>query len=644
DLFIGNYLGFITYYENIGDSASPSLNLVTRAFEGIDISAILYAGKTAPRLFDLDGDQDKDLLFGDGRGLIHFWENIGTPEASDFEFITDSLEYIDISGYTRFDLTDIDSDGDFDLFIGNYYGYILFYQNIGSANELDFMLFNDQFANIDVGNSATPSFVDIDADNDMDLFVGNRAGHIWYYRNDGDSANYNYTYVTDNYNDIWVDSYAAPEFADIDGDGDYDLFVGRENQSAVGGPGDLFFYQNIGTPEVAEWQLITRNYLSIDQGEDSQNHHADIDADFDIDLFSSNRSDKISFYQNIGNQTDAQFRWITDAYQQIEVNDAYIFFSDIDTDLDSDLFIGEFTIPNPPYPGLHLFQNIGTPQNAQFTLYSNNFIPGNYAVGIRIALVDIDGDDDEDLFLTNGDNSNLRYYFENVGSSTSPIFASPVMNWFGAFPPIPYGYLASFCFYDIDNDSDFDLFGVPHSLDDEKWVWFYRNTGSSQIPSFTLETEYFLPLERGDNFVGTDIFDLDSDGDGDFLLSLTYDGGMYFFRNTTGDTSAVEPRLRLDPLHGIQFSIGPNPANPITWISYNLPYQQRAEIAVYNLLGQKVATLASGLQMPGQKTLIWDAANYSSGQYFVRMETEVPDAGLGTIRLQSIVERVVVVK
>ncbi|MBU0519247.1 T9SS type A sorting domain-containing protein, partial [bacterium] len=104
------------------------------------------------------------------------------------------------------------------------------------------------------------------------------------------------------------------------------------------------------------------------------------------------------------------------------------------------------------------------------------------------------------------------------------------------------------------------------------------------------------------------------------------------------------PRLRLDPLHGIQFSIGPNPANPITWISYNLPYPQRAEIAVYNLLGQKVATLASGLQMPGQKTLIWDAANYSSGQYFVRMETEVPDAGLGTIRLQSIVERVVVVK
>ncbi|MBU1651542.1 T9SS type A sorting domain-containing protein, partial [bacterium] len=100
-------------------------------------------------------------------------------------------------------------------------------------------------------------------------------------------------------------------------------------------------------------------------------------------------------------------------------------------------------------------------------------------------------------------------------------------------------------------------------------------------------------------------------------------GGIVFLRNTTGDTSAVQPRLSLDPMHGIQFSLGPNPANPITWISYNLPYPQKAEIAVYNLLGQKVATLASGLQMPGQKTLIWDAANYSSGQYFIRMEAEV---------------------
>ncbi|MBU1882324.1 MAG: T9SS type A sorting domain-containing protein [bacterium] len=88
----------------------------------------------------------------------------------------------------------------------------------------------------------------------------------------------------------------------------------------------------------------------------------------------------------------------------------------------------------------------------------------------------------------------------------------------------------------------------------------------------------------------------------------------------------------------------PNPANPITWISYNLPYPQKAEIAVYNLLGQKVATLASCLQMPGQKTLIWNAGKYASGQYFIRMEVSgsgtTPTTGFPTYG----VERVAVVK
>ncbi|MBU0520314.1 hypothetical protein KKA00_09740 [bacterium] len=60
-------------------------------------------------------------------------------------------------------------------------------------------------------------------------------------------------------------------------------------------------------------------------------------------------------------------------------------------------------------------------------------------------------------------------------------------------------------------------------------------------------------------------------------------------------------------------------ANPITWISYNLPYPQKAEIAVYNLIGQKVATLVSGLQMPGQYRVPWVAEDVSSGVYWVRM-------------------------
>jgi len=621
DLFIGNSLGFITYYENQGTFQLPSFKLVTRAWSGINLLNLTNFGHTAPEFCDLDGDGDFDFFTGDGVGLIHHWENIGTSISPTFEFITDTLENIDIGGFSRFDFADIDHDGDFDLFIGNYYGNILYYRNDGSSAAWDLNLSSGQFAGIDVGYDASPCFVDIDADHDYDLFLGNRAGNIWYYRNDGDSANYNFTSMSNFYDSIWVDYDAAPEFADINGDGDYDLFVGRENYSNPNSPGDVFFYENTGGASIPQWQSVTTNYLSLDQGLKSQNHHADSDADGDLDLFSANFNNHVSFYQNIGSSDSASYLWVTDSYQNIAVNGAYIYFSDIDADQDSDLFVGEVQIPNPPYPGLHLFQNRGTPQNAQYSLYSNNLVPGNIPVGIIPALADIDGDGDYDLFVTNNDS--IKYYYENIGTATSPIFANPTQGWFGAFPMYYNGFgVLSYCFYDIDHDGDQDLFGVPHGLSGGRWVWFYRNVGNAQNPLFNLETEYFLPLEREDTFVGIDVMDIDDDGDGDFFLSLTYDGGMYFFRNITGEASAPPPVYR-HPQAGLQISLGPNPANPNTVISFSLPFAQQIDLAVYNLLGARVTTLASGLKLPGSYVIPWDASGNASGVYIIRLETPV---------------------
>ncbi|MBU0519363.1 T9SS type A sorting domain-containing protein, partial [bacterium] len=307
-------------------------------------------------------------------------------------------------------------------------------------------------------------------------------------------------------------------------------------------------------------------------------------------------------------------------------------------DQDPDLFIGEGVVPNPPYPGLHYFENRGTPQSAYFVEVTDDLVPGNYNVAIRPFLIDIDADQDNDIFMS--DNNGDFFFAENYGTPTDPSFTSAVTYWQG----INFSGNTYFCFFDIDSDSDYDLLFLT-GTDYDRYVVMYHNIGTTQIPSFDLQPDTIISnLSYIGYFDGIDVNDIDNDGDGDLFLGTGNNGGILFFRNTTGDTSAVQPRLSLDPHHGIQFSIGPNPANPITWISYNLPYPQKAEIAVYNLLGQKVAILASGLQMPGQRTVIWDAANYSSGQYFVRLETENPNAGLGTIRLQSQVERVVVVK
>jgi hypothetical protein len=68
----------------------------------------------------------------------------------------------------------------------------------------------------------------------------------------------------------------------------------------------------------------------------------------------------------------------------------------------------------------------------------------------------------------------------------------------------------------------------------------------------------------------------------------------------------------------------PNPFNPSTSISYDLPKACNVQLDIYNVLGQKVKTLVSGYQEAGSQTIFWDGSNSSgspvaSGVYFYRI-------------------------
>jgi hypothetical protein len=64
----------------------------------------------------------------------------------------------------------------------------------------------------------------------------------------------------------------------------------------------------------------------------------------------------------------------------------------------------------------------------------------------------------------------------------------------------------------------------------------------------------------------------------------------------------------------------PNPFNPSTTISYEIPREVHVKLEVYNLLGQRVQLLIDEVQQSGYHQIVFQADNFASGVYFYRLQ------------------------
>ena len=103
---------------------------------------------------------------------------------------------------------------------------------------------------------------------------------------------------------------------------------------------------------------------------------------------------------------------------------------------------------------------------------------------------------------------------------------------------------------------------------------------------------------------------------GDSLWSLETFG---FYISPTAD---IEDAMIQKPETFKLFPNYPNPFNPRTIISYELPITNDVEVNIYNLRGQKVVNLISEKQNAGNHHVEWDASQYSSGVYFLILEAD----------------------
>jgi len=117
--------------------------------------------------------------------------------------------------------------------------------------------------------------------------------------------------------------------------------------------------------------------------------------------------------------------------------------------------------------------------------------------------------------------------------------------------------------------------------------------------------------------------------------SNVFDSRIYIFTGSTDDifnlspTNAVysyEPvvsSVAEDQFLPVKFKVYqnyPNPFNPKTIIKYQLSMTNYVNLSIYNLIGQKVVTLVSENQSPGNHQVEWDASKFSSGVYYFRIE------------------------
>ena len=127
-------------------------------------------------------------------------------------------------------------------------------------------------------------------------------------------------------------------------------------------------------------------------------------------------------------------------------------------------------------------------------------------------------------------------------------------------------------------------------------------------------------------FSGSDNAKLPQAGDKFLLTTLKPFSHRDIFSFSTRKTAVASENGRSVPLHFELHSNFPNPFNPETTISYQLPKSVEVQLTVFNTLGQRVALLVNAKQPAGFYSLKWhgksDAgSSLATGIYFYRLQT-----------------------
>ncbi|MEB3360598.1 MAG: VCBS repeat-containing protein, partial [Synechococcaceae cyanobacterium] len=478
DLFIGELSGNTLVFRNTAAAGNTAPAFAAPSRNPFGISKV--NPQATPAFADFDGDGDLDLFLGDFSGDTRFFRNTAAAGASAPAYaapMSNPFGISDVGYQSSPTFSDVDRDGDLDLFIGQIYGSTIFFRNTApaGASAPAYALFStNPFGIADVGSVATPAFVDLEGDGDLDLLIGNINGHTVVQRNTAPAGATAPAYALPSTNPLGirdVGNGASPAFADADADGDLDLFIGESI-------GNTLFFRNTAATPIAPVRSSNANgsygigasiFLTLQFSEAVVVNTTSGTPTLHLE---TGRTDRWATYWSGSGSDTLSFRYI------VQAGDSS---NDLDQLSSSALRLNGGTIRDaagnnailtlavPGAPGslaanADLVIDTKAPRGslgsdatapAYASPSSNPF--GIQDVGDQASLAFADGDGDGDLDLFIGERGGNSLFFRNtaVPGAIAPAYAAPSSNPFGI---IDVGYAAAPSFADVDGDGDLDLF------------------------------------------------------------------------------------------------------------------------------------------------------------------------------------------
>jgi hypothetical protein len=550
------------------DRSSDNIRIFTHENDGSGpYYKYLYRGKTElpsdiryrATAIDYNADGAKDL-FVYGIGGIKVYRNVGNALSGNQWEVAKNLLYSDYNGanlnlyVSSADIpaiVDVDNDGDIDVLTFHIGGqHMQYHKNIsmetyGVPDSLEFVLKNECWGKF--REDITTSVVYLN-DN-----TGPCANNV---------PNPEYPSHPDLLKNKPSGSY--PKHAgstilaiDMDNSGVKDLILGDVAFSSmsllINGGTDV----NTNSAIISQDNAFPSNSLPVNLQLFPAAFWVDVDFDQKKDLIAAPNAKNVSQndksvlrYKNLGTNSLPTFVYQENDFLQGEMIDhgtgSIPLFMDFNNDGLEDMFVTSFYRYKPVLDkecGISFYKNTGTSSQPFFTFIDNDLLNlSTIQIGLRKVPTfgDLDGDGDKDMILSL-ENGSLSYY-ANTSVAPGISFANPIINMSdNTGATINTGQYATPQLFDLDKDGLLDLIIGKKSGE----LMFYRNTGSSTAPSFTLENDTLGSIDIAttspDGYAAPHFF---RHNDTTYLFLGGIDGHLRYYTDidghlTSGDTFSL---------------------------------------------------------------------------------------------------------